>query len=187
MSNAEIFKDVAGYDRLYAVSDMGRVKSLGRTVRRRNGTIAVRECILKPQVRPDGYLEVGLHAKGKQRAYKVHKLVAAAFIGPCPDGQQCCHSDGNPANNAVSNLRYDTPAGNNADKLLHGTSNRGVRHSRNKLTEAQVLCIRADTRSQRIVAAEYGIHWVTVSAIRLRKKWAWLQPDEPQQKHTQNP
>ena len=173
-NNMEIFKDVVGYEGYYMVSNMGNVKSMERTVATWRGTRMVRARLLKPGIRPDSRLLVVLHVGGKDRTCLIHHLVAAAFIGPRPQGMQVCHNDGNPTNNAASNLRYDTPKGNHADKLLHGTSNRGTRNGSNKLTEAQVLAIRADTRSGTTVAAEYGITHYNVYLIRRRKIWGWL-------------
>lgn len=157
------------------VSDMGSVKSMERTIATgRNGTRIAPDRLLKLKADRRGYPTVGLWANQRQRRHKVHRLVAAAFIGPCPEGMECCHNDGNRTNNAVGNLRYDTPAGNQADRILHGTHNRGERHGRSKLTEAQVLAIRADTRNRRIIAAEYSISESCVDGIHYRKNWAWL-------------
>src|SRR4051794_31712386 len=46
----------------------------------------------------------------------VHRLVLEVFVGPCPAGMECCHADGNSLNNALDNLRWDTPEANEADK-----------------------------------------------------------------------
>lgn len=80
----------------YAVSDMGRIKNL-KTGR-----------VLRPYRTRGGYLRVDL--PNRLRPY-VHVLVAAAFIGPRPGGARAydvCHNNGNPQDNRLSNLRYDT-------------------------------------------------------------------------------
>lgn len=51
-----------------------------------------------------------------------HTAVAEAFLGPRPEGMYVCHNDGNPLNNAISNLRYDTPSSNILDTVKHGTN-----------------------------------------------------------------
>lgn len=168
-NDMEVFKDIPGYEGRYMVSNLGRVKSIRVT---KKGTI-IR--LLKPCKLRKGHLGVVLCTNGRPYGYGVHRLVAAAFIGPRPSKMNVCHSDGNPANNIPSNLRYDTPAGNQADRIRHGTHNRGLRNANNKLTEAQVLAIRADTRPQGIVAADYGISPSNVSLITLRKAWGWLK------------
>lgn len=44
-----------------------------------------------------------------------------AFVGPCPDGMEGCHNDGDPHNNRLDNLRWDTRANNARDAIRHGT------------------------------------------------------------------
>lgn len=51
----------------------------------------------------------------------VHRLVMAAFVGPCPDGIEVCHNNGNPADNRLSNLRYGTHSENQLDQVKHKT------------------------------------------------------------------
>ena len=101
----------------------------------------------------------------------VHRMVAEAFIGPLPDGMETCHNDGNALNNSIANLRYDTKSGNEADKKRHGTDNACERNGRSKITLAQALEIRMDSRSSAVVGRAYGIHKTTVRAIRKLKTW----------------
>lgn len=61
-----------------------------------------------------------LHKSGSRKSAAVHRMVLEAFVGPCPDGMQGCHWNGEPADNRVENLRWDTPRSNMADKLRHG-------------------------------------------------------------------
>jgi hypothetical protein len=70
----------------------------------------------------DGYRQVYLHrADGYRRMARVHSLVAAAFIGPRPDGLEVRHLDGNRTNNAATNLEYATHTENMRDRVRHGT------------------------------------------------------------------
>jgi len=104
-----------------------------------------------------------------------------AFEGPCPADQEVCHNDGDPVNNKLANLRYDTHKNNMADKLLHGTHNRGSRQLGNaKLTVDQVLKIRrlAGTMSQRAIADQFGVQVMSVNNIIRRRTWAWLSDDD---------
>jgi hypothetical protein len=64
-----------------------------------------------------GYLTVKLCGLTR----KVHEVILTTFVGPCPDGMECRHLDGNPANSALSNLAWGTHLENEADKLRHGT------------------------------------------------------------------
>ena len=89
---SEIWTFVSGYDGKYAVSTWGRVK---------NGNQ-----ILKPHVTPKGYLKVGLSKDGKQKSYRVHRLVAQEFIPNPHNLLEVNHIDGNKQNNSVTNLEW---------------------------------------------------------------------------------
>lgn len=77
-----------------------------------------------------------------------------------------------------AHLSEKTNAENHADMVADGTSMRGARHPNCKLTEAQVRAIRADMRLHAVIAGEYGIKHQTVTKIKARKRWGWLE-DEP--------
>lgn len=117
-----------------------------------------------------GYQLVRLKQIGeKTRTISVHRLVLLAFVGPCPDGMECCHADGNPANNQLSNLRWDTPKENAADRNLHGTGTQGSQNGRARLSEEQVRMIRYERVSTKTslskLAAKFGVSKSTVMAI----------------------
>jgi len=63
------------------------------------------------------------------------------FKNKRPDGYQCCHNDGNPHNNRIENLRWDTPKGNNLDKIRHGTSGRGEKNPMAKIRNHEAMVI----------------------------------------------
>jgi len=115
----EIWRPVVGYDGLYEVSNMGRVKSLprerpGRPTRRG-------ERLLKPRVRRHGYLSVRLYDSPKSsQNLTIHRLVLSAFMGPCPHGHEGCHRDGDPQNNRAENLYWGTRSQNMLDVTRHG-------------------------------------------------------------------
>ena len=110
---------VVGYEGLYAVSDLGRVMSF-----QGHGTKARSEGhLLKPwRGRDNGdRWAVSLRKDGIKKNHHVHRLVAAAFIGPLPDGLETRHLDDDPDNNRLSNLAYGTSKENKADMLRnHG-------------------------------------------------------------------
>lgn len=108
---AERWLPVPGHGH-YEVSDQGRVRSNKYREPR----------LLKPRsTAKGGYLLVKLRESGHARDFRVHKLVMLTFVGPRPDGLEICHYDGDPTNNALSNLRYDTSVANARDKARHGT------------------------------------------------------------------
>lgn len=114
---AEIWKPVPGYER-YEASNLGQVRSVARLTsngRRRQTHI------LKPYTLSNGYMQVGIYAQpDRKRGMCVHRLVLMAFKGMPGEGLEGCHNDGNPANNRLENLRWDTRSANMADKLRHG-------------------------------------------------------------------
>lgn len=125
MTTEEIWKPVAGYEGLYEVSSLGRVRSLDRIVIPRTGRgkgvpYTLPGKILKPSERDTGHLKVWL-SNGEAKVFYVHRLVLIAFIGLPEEGQEGCHWDGDPQNNEVSNLRWGTASENRQDSLRHGT------------------------------------------------------------------
>ena len=114
----EIWKPIPGFEGSYEVSDHGRVRSLDRLGvdgRRIKGKMR------KIGVNTHGYLRVSLSRDHDKRYYLVHRLVLEAFVGPCPDGMEGCHNDGDPTNANLYNLRWDTRSANMYDKQIHGT------------------------------------------------------------------
>src|SRR5665213_1183304 len=105
----ELWKDIPGYEGSYQVSDLGRVKSLDRTIEspgsKRGYPKEVKSQALLPQKHSAGYLHVRLQGKTSL----IQELVMRAFVGQRPIGLQICHNDGNRHNNALTNLRFDTP------------------------------------------------------------------------------
>ena len=173
MTKSENWLPVVGYEGMYSVGDLGRVRSEVRIVARSDGgALSVRERILKVGRDGGGYLHVTLFAGSERKIRYVAHLVAAAFIGPRPHKYEVCHNDGDKTNNAASNLRYDTRTGNSADKVIHGTHNRGSRNGAAKLNESQAFAVFHDKRIQRVIAKNYGVSQITVSQIKTGKNWA---------------
>lgn len=173
----------------YAVSSEGRVK---RVVPDRHGRMG--EGGLRPVVSNHGYEVVSLHRDGAQSVRLVHRIVCEAFHGPPPKGAHAAHYDGDKRKNRADNLRWSSPSENNLDKHRHGTMllgdrhparirrgdylPRGSNHAKAKLTEEAVRRIRADSRSQRLIAADYGVAQSLISQVRSGKIWGHVQ-EEP--------
>lgn len=105
---------------------------------------------------------------GKVKMAYVHRLVLAAFVGPCPPGMEGCHNDGDSCNNRLSNLRWDTRAGNVRDAVRHGTHVVGSRNGGAKLNAAQIAEIKArfaSGESRKNLARDYGVHRVTIGKV----------------------
>lgn len=128
MSAAEVWHPVPGFEESYEVSDLGRVRSLDRDVPVRasatsaNGYVRRRRgVILRPDPNRDSdHLTVRLYRDGTVERWGVHRLVLTAFVGECPPGLQGCHLDDDPLNNRLGNLRWDTPAKNQAQSHRSG-------------------------------------------------------------------
>lgn len=73
---------------------------------------------------------------------KVHRLVLETYVGPCPKSYVGGHLDGNPLNNAVTNLKWITQKENAAHRVIHNTHARGEKHGWSKLTDEAVIEIR---------------------------------------------
>ena len=112
----EHWKAIAGYEGLYEVSDLGRVKSLGYG----------KEKILKPGKTRGGYLYVNLHKDGQRKTITVHRLVATAFISNPTNLETINHKDEVKTNNTVSNLEWMSHKDNN---------NYGTRNKRSSETQ----------------------------------------------------
>jgi len=170
----EIWKPVLGFEGRYEVSSAGRVKSLPKKMRNLYGEWISKSRIMKPSIDPCGRLILCLRKDGNRFMFLVSKLVAEAFHGKRPLGMECCHNDGNSANNKSSNLRWDTKEKNEADKIIHGTSNRGVRNGQAKLTEADVIAILADNRIHREIAKDHHVGRRNIDRIKSGESWSWL-------------
>lgn len=103
----------------YEVSDEGQVRRLLAC----KGAVAGK--ILRPQRHSGGYLMVSLCVDGSPRGVCIHRLVALAFIGRCPDGQNVNHKNGNKKDNRLRNLEYVTYSGNTTHALRRGAIVRG--------------------------------------------------------------
>jgi hypothetical protein len=120
----EIWKAIPGHEGAYEVSDQGRVRSLARTVptKSRSGNPYLRpvpERILRPgPQKKSGHLSVILSRKGGMR--QVHELVLTTFVSRPPDCESC-HNDGDPTNNRLDNLRWDTRHSNIMDAIRKGS------------------------------------------------------------------
>jgi transposase len=169
------FRDHEGY----LVAPEGGVWSC----RDRQGRLTDRWHRLAPHADSKGYLRVGLRKSSVKHDFPIHHLVLEAFVGPCPEGMECCHSpDRNPGNNRLDNLRWDTPKGNQADKVLHGTQTRGGDHPGARLTEDQVVEVIGRARrgeAYRAIAKRLGVAPATISQITLGKTWAHVDRGGP--------
>ena len=153
----------------YEASSLGRIRSLGFTVRAKGGATAFRKGrVLAQMTKKNGYKVVSLIVDGKKSQALVHRLVCGAF---CAGSGDTRHLDGDRAHNDVANLRWGTAQENSWDKEMHGTMVRGARHGMAKLTEADVRAIRASTEKSANLAVKYDVGRDYIRMIQCRKSW----------------
>jgi hypothetical protein len=130
-----------------------------------------------------GYLQVRLYVSPGKRPkwFYIHRLVLEALIGPCPDGMEACHNDGDPRNNNISNLRWDTHANNGYDAYRHGRhpDRRGSKHPQSKLKELDIPVIRRlheNGYGYCRIARIYGVSHTTIRYAIIGKQWKHCVP-----------
>lgn len=170
----ETWRSIPGFPS-YEASDHGRVRRVSQIISGRWGPTRWTGRQMTQRENPRGYFIVTLSQGGKAVTREVHRLVCLAFHGVPRDGRsQAAHRDGIKSNNVEGNLRWATVTENKADMLEHGTRLRGETAPLAKLTEIEVRQIRRSGRPAAEDAVKYGVSISTISAIRLRKRWAWL-------------
>lgn len=173
--NDEVWKGIPGYPG-YEVSERGRFRSFWRQVhlagqRGSKSILTDQPRMLKPSlIKRNGRLFIGLYKDGKRHVYQTGHWLLRAFVGEWPGkGYDCRHLDGNPQNNALSNLAWATRSVNIFDSVLHGT------HHLAKLTPEDIPAIRlrlAQGDRQKDIARDFGVSRVAISDIHTGKRWS---------------
>lgn len=161
----EIWKDIAGFEGLYQVSNLGRIRrldSLGLPCR-----------VLKAHKEWEGFYALNLSRSRQLTHVWVHTLVAETFLGPKPDNMQIVHLNGDKADNRAENLCYLT-----LPEIRHRfyTADNGKR----KLSREDVFQIyeRADNgETSTRIAKDFGVTISHISRIRNGKTFAWLRKE----------
>lgn len=178
----EEWKDVPGYEGLYQVSDLGRVRSLDRSVPHPWCPWA-RPKFIKGSIqnlRKGVYQEIGLRKNGKVVFFLVHRLVLLTFAGPCPEGMETRHyPDNDPYNNRLNNLQWATKKTNASDKIIHKTLYNGSRQWCAILTPEDVKSIREEYDrggvSYSDIAQRFGVEPSTIGSAIRRKTWKHVE------------
>lgn len=168
---SEVWKDIPGYEGKYQASDQGRIRSVDRYVRCAHGAHRLmRGRVLKPaSSKYDPHLTVVLgHRKNGS---SVHKLVASAFLGPCPSGQEVRHLDGNPQNNNITNLAYGTRTENICDVMRIGKAWRTL--TINDVRDIRRRIARGEKGVD--IARFYKVSQGCISDIKKGRTYGWLK------------
>lgn len=173
----EIWKDIQDYEGLYQVSNYGAVRSIDRTVRFGR---KLKGKILSQSVEKDGYFVVNLSKNGKTKSFRVHRLVAMAFITNANGYKEINHKDEKKQNNCVENLewcdtKYNINYGERNNLVSRALS--GEKSYNHKLTNVQVEEIRKtykrrskDFNMQKL-SKKYGVSLTHISRIINNQRW----------------
>lgn len=114
----ETWENIKGYETYYKISNLGRVKSLAKTITRKDGEVKnLSEKIIKPFLTKKGYKQIVLTKDGDKKKHYIHRLVAQAFI-PNPNNlPEVNHINEDKLDNAVENLEWLS----RLDNMRHGT------------------------------------------------------------------
>lgn len=160
----------------YLVGTDGSVWYAWRTCR--SGRILTdRWKLMKQGIHKKGYRYVNLTPPegGKYTTFRVHRLVLAVFVGPCPEGMEGCHLDDYKGDNSIGNLTWGTQERNREDARKNGKYQKGESHSQKKTSESAVREIRnrhsAGGILLRELAIEFDLSVPCVHSIIHRKTW----------------
>lgn len=166
----EIFKDVENYEGYYQISNLGRIKSLQRFAKNHSGFKKVlKERYLNPIITKTGYYVVSFKKDGIKKTFKVHRLIAIAFIDKVEGKEFINHKNGIKTDNRIENLEWCSIAENNIHSRQTGLTNQdGYNSSSSKLTEQQVIFIRSSGLSLKQLAFMFKVGFTTVYKAKNR-------------------
>lgn len=168
----EIWKPCAGFEWNYEISNMGRLRTLGKT---KNYSFPR---MLHPAINGDGYLGTNIvRADGKKTSVQIHRLVAATFIENPENKPIVNHIDGDKTNNAASNLEWCTIRENNLHAYRIGLCPKGEEKANHKLTREAVEFIRQHYKphsrefGSRALGRKFGVSNVTIIKAARNEHW----------------
>lgn len=147
--------------KFYEVSSLGNVRSIEGKQR-------------TPSMNDRGYLVVTLSAFGWNKAFRVHRLVAAAFISNPLGKPEINHLSGDKTDNRVTNLEWATSEENIEHAVAMGLVPSGAGHASSILTPAAVRDIREQRAAgvkRKVLAEQYGVSIDTIKAVLTRRIW----------------
>ena len=175
-TQAEIWRPVPGYEGIYEVSNLGRVKGVDRIVRHNcGGDKFVSGKILSPLKLRNGYYQIALWSKGHRKVMLLHKIVLLAFKGECPQGLETMHLNSDRADNRLSNLLYGTHSENTIETIRLG------RNGKQRLNPSKVIAIRDRLQKGekvKSIAKIYEVSERAISQIKNGHTYSWVKESE---------
>lgn len=167
----ETWKDINGYERLYQISNLGRVRRIGEYRNRYKTWVSNRYLKLKEGTNP--YLYVDLSKDNKVKRYLVHRLVAEAFIDNSKECNEVNHIDGNKQNNKAENLEWCTRKENLKHSLDTGLRKRKIPLEKYDYVYNEIL----NGRTYRSLAEEFNVGKTKIADIvkSKRKEYDYLE------------
>lgn len=181
---SETWRPVVGYEGLYEVSDMGRVRSVDRLVWRDGAQYSKPHQVPKPgrlkaiHVQQLGYVGVMLWKDGEVSNHRVHRLVLEAFVGAAPEGTETLHGNGIRHDNRLANLRWGTWAENYADRIRHGTAP-ATGPSPNACCKRKHRLEVPNLQPRKL---ELGVR-ACLACSRAMSNWHWMEREKPGHGH----
>jgi hypothetical protein len=148
----------------YLACRLGVIFSLNNRSRKLRGTPTP----LSHEVSYNGYLRVVIYVNRKRIKKLVHHLILETYIGPRPEGMECCHGPGGQSDNSIGNLRWGTKQENTNDVIAAG-SQRGENNASSRLSPIDIPIIRAMRPVD--AARKYGIRREYAWQIKNRLAW----------------
>lgn len=169
----EKWKPIKAFEGYYEISSLGRVKSCDRIVIHINGKEQpVDTRVMSLKTTRDGYKALMLAKEGIRKDFRVHRLVAEAFIPNTSNKPQVNHKDGNKQNNIVENLEWCTASENNFHAFKLGLrNNKGTKNASSKLTDLAIREIRLSTLKTTELMLKYNVTRPTICDIKALRSW----------------
>jgi len=173
----EIWKDILGYEGHYQISNLGRVKSLPKIKKNRDGYCTTKEKFLKPNNYSNKYAVFDLSLNLKVKRHLAHRLLAIAFIPNAENKPFINHKNGNKLDNSLGNLEWVSASENAKHAFDMGLRKRGEVHSKSIFTDNQVIDIKqrlAKGENGASIARLYNACKSTIHNIKKNKTWKHL-------------
>lgn len=178
----EIWKGIKGYEQYYQVSNLGRVRTISRLIKRNGkGDFILKARILKQQVSTKGYWNVRVCVDSVQKTLSVHRQIGFAFI-PNPENKpQINHKNTIKSDNSITNLEWVTNAENQAHAIRMGITkdkSLGEKNGRATLTESDVRDIRYAIYkgvARKFLPQVYNLKYTTICKVVTGELWGHVE------------